>query len=383
VKSKHIAPSFVFCALSAMLVPLQSAIAAWQPVERPEVGSTIITGALTFETTPDELGQDSENVLGGKVSATWVRDNSYFWEVMVSRVENRVSTELGKQDTEQLHGSVNAGYLFPQRDNWRPYVSIGLGMGRFDNAADFKSDETEFNAALGGFYEISERMFLRGDVRLIGRAEVDWGPVASLGLSFQLGDISADPPRDDDEDGVPNAQDDCANTPMGSAVNASGCPDSDGDGVYDDSDECPNTSRGAQVDRRGCPPPQPEAVDPEEVLSEAINGAGVTVYFGYDMDSVADEYNDDLRDLAALLENYPDLNVTIEGHTDNVGSERYNLALSERRANSVVERLASFGVPSERINVVPKGESEPEASNDTAEGRAQNRRAVSVFPTID
>ncbi len=374
--------AFFLGTLCVLLLPIQSAVAAWQPVERPESGSTIVTGALTFETIPEELGNDGENILGATISAIWVRDDSYFWEVMVSRVENRVTTHLAEQDTEQLHGSFNAGYLFAQRDNWRPYVSLGLGVGRFDNAADFKSDEAEFNAALGGFYEISERMFIRGDLRLMGRSNIDWGPAASLGLSFQLGDITADPPRDDDEDSVPNVRDDCPDTPMGSAVNSNGCPDSDGDGVYDDSDDCPNTPLGVEVDSRGCPPPEPE-VDAEEVLREAVEEARLTVYFEYDKDDVAAHYDDELQALVALLADHPNLNVTIEGHADNVGSEGYNMALSERRANAVKERLIAFSVASARINIVAKGESEPRASNDTQQGRAMNRRAVSVFPTID
>ena len=382
VKSRQFAPSLFLSALCALLLPLAT-MAAWQPVERPENGSTIVTGGLAYETTPDELGEDAENGLGGVVSAAWVRDNSYFWELMVSRVENRVGTDKGRQDTEQLHGSINAGYLFPQIEKWRPYVSVGLGIGRFDNAADFKSDETEFNAALGGFYELSERMFLRGDLRLMGRSDIDWGPVASLGLSFQLGNITADPPRDDDEDGVPNASDDCANTPSGARVNANGCPDSDGDGVYDDSDDCPDTPAGTTVDRRGCPPPPPPQVDPQEVLRQAAEEARVVVLFEYDMYEVAEHYLDDMQDLAGLLAEYSDLNLVIEGHADNIGSERYNMRLSERRADAVRDHLIALGVSSNRISVVAKGESEPVASNDTAEGRAMNRRAVSIFPTID
>ena len=382
LKSRIFAHVLVLGVCSAVFLPTQSVFGVWTPIERPETGSTIITGGLTFETTPDDLGDDAENGIGGMVSAAWVRDNSYFWEVMISRNENRVSTDLGRQDTEQLHGSFNAGYLFAQRDNWRPYLSVGLGVGRFDNAADFESDETEFNAALGGFYEISERMFLRGDLRLMGRSDVDWGPVASLGLSFQLGDITADPPKDDDEDGVPNTSDDCPNTPRGAVVNANGCPDSDGDGVFDDSDDCPDTPPGTEVDRRGCPPPEPE-VDPEEVMREAVKEARITVLFEYDMYEIADRYLGDMRQLEDLLTEYPDLNLVIEGHADNVGSERYNMGLSERRALAVREYLVNLGVSSARISIVAKGESEPVASNDTPEGRALNRRAISVFPTID
>ncbi len=363
------------------LIPLQSGLAAWEPIQRPENGSTILTGGVAFEMTPDDLGDDADDFLGGMVSATWVRNNKYFWEVMISRNENRVGTEIGRQDTEQLHGSFNAGYFFAQTNNWRPYVSLGVGVGRFDNGADFKSDEAEFNAAFGGYYEVTERMFLRGDLRLMTRGEVDWGPIASFGLAFQLGDITPDPPPDADDDGVPDASDLCPNTPPGSQVNSNGCPDSDGDGVYDDSDDCPNTPRGVEVDSRGCPLPPPP--DPQEVMREAIDDARIVILFEYDQHYVAAKYDDDLQGLAELLSEYPELNVVIEGHTDSRGSEAYNMGLSERRAGAVQDRLIGLGVSAVRISIVGKGESEPVADNDTDEGRAANRRAISVFPTVD
>lgn len=365
----------------ALFLPFQAAFSAWEPIQRPETGSTILSGGVFFETTPEDLGGDADNFLGGMVSATWVRPSNYFVEVMVQRSENRVSTILGRQDTEQVHGSLNGGYLFDQRESWRPYLSAGVGVGRFDNGAHFKSDEAEFNAGFGGFYEISERIFLRGDLRLMVREDVDWGPAASFGVAVQLGDITPDPPKDDDDDGVPNASDLCPNTPAGSSVNSNGCPDSDGDGVYDDSDDCPNTPAGVQVDSRGCPLP-PEKT-PEEIMVEAVEAARVLVLFEYDKIEVAAQYDDDLQALAELLDEYSQLDVTIEGHADSVGSERYNMGLSQKRALEVRSKLIDLGVSSERINVVAKGESEPVASNDTAEGRAMNRRAISVFPSID
>lgn len=369
----------------SLLVSLHSATAAWEPVQRPENGSTILSVGAAFETTPDDLGEDADDFLGGMVSATWVRDNNYFLELMVTRNENRVSTELGRQDTEQLHGSINAGYLFPQRNNWRPYVSLGVGTGRFDNDADFRADETELSAGFGGYYEVTERMFVRGDLRVMSRSDVDWGPVASFGLAFQLGDITPDPPPDADADGVPDPSDLCANTRVGSRVNSNGCPDSDGDSVYDDSDDCPNTPRGVQVDSQGCPPPPPPPPppDPQEIMQEAVEESRIVILFEYDRFEVASQYDDELQGLADLLGEYAQLDVIIEGHTDSRGSESYNLGLSERRAGAVRDRLMALGVSAGRINIVAKGESEPRASNDTEQGRALNRRAISVFPAVD
>jgi len=78
---------------------------------------------------------------------------------------------------------------------------------------------------------------------------------------------------------------------------------------------------------------------------------------------------------------YPSLNLRIEGHTDNTGSEAANQTLSEHRAESVRTYLISKGVPADRVKAVGYGESKPTADNSTAEGRAKNRRVEFIFET--
>jgi len=81
-----------------------------------------------------------------------------------------------------------------------------------------------------------------------------------------------------------------------------------------------------------------------------------------------------LADLASNFRNYPDEQVTIEGHTDSVGTPSYNQTLSEQRASAVSSYLSTEGVPSARITSIGYGETRPKASNDTPEGRQLNRR---------
>jgi outer membrane protein OmpA-like peptidoglycan-associated protein len=81
-----------------------------------------------------------------------------------------------------------------------------------------------------------------------------------------------------------------------------------------------------------------------------------------------------LQKLATILNKYPDTNILIEGHTDNTGSDEYNLELSEKRAQSVSNYLASLNVDPTRFTIMGYGESQPIATNNTVEGRAQNRR---------
>jgi outer membrane protein OmpA-like peptidoglycan-associated protein len=81
-----------------------------------------------------------------------------------------------------------------------------------------------------------------------------------------------------------------------------------------------------------------------------------------------------LENLATILNKYPDTNILIEGHTDNTGSDEYNLELSEKRSQSVANYLASLNVDPTRFTIMGYGESQPIADNETVEGRAQNRR---------
>jgi len=83
--------------------------------------------------------------------------------------------------------------------------------------------------------------------------------------------------------------------------------------------------------------------------------------------------------LSAFLTQYPDRTVAIEGHTDSVGSEDYNLGLSQRRANAVQQFLVSQGIAPNRLTAIGKGENFPVASNETSSGRQMNRRVEVII----
>jgi outer membrane protein OmpA-like peptidoglycan-associated protein len=89
-----------------------------------------------------------------------------------------------------------------------------------------------------------------------------------------------------------------------------------------------------------------------------------------------------LDKLVAFLDKYPDRSVAIEGHTDSVGSSQYNEELSLRRANAVGRYLTGHGVGPARISTLGKGESDPVADNDSADGRQQNRRVEVIIENL-
>lgn len=98
------------------------------------------------------------------------------------------------------------------------------------------------------------------------------------------------------------------------------------------------------------------------------------ILFDFNSASLRSQSQQTLRDLAANFRNYPDELVTVEGHTDSVGTPSYNQSLSEQRASAVSSYLVTEGVPSSRITSIGYGETRAKATNDTPEGRQLNRR---------
>ncbi len=96
--------------------------------------------------------------------------------------------------------------------------------------------------------------------------------------------------------------------------------------------------------------------------------------FAFDRADIKPEFKPTLDKVAGVLREDPNVRITIIGFTDSVGSEEYNQRLSERRAQATADYLISRGVGASQILTRGLGESEPRASNDNAEGRAQNRR---------
>lgn len=98
------------------------------------------------------------------------------------------------------------------------------------------------------------------------------------------------------------------------------------------------------------------------------------VLFGYDRSDLSASAEGNLDKLVSVLKEYPDTNIEIQGHTDSKGTDSYNQGLSDRRASAVASYLRNRGVSSSRISTKGYGETAPIASNDSDDGRSQNRR---------
>jgi outer membrane protein OmpA-like peptidoglycan-associated protein/outer membrane protein W len=201
-------------------------------------------------------------------------------------------------------------------------------------------------------------------------------------------------PVDSDGDGVADYLDKCANTPVGVTVDASGCPiDTDNDGVADYLDKCPNTPSGVNVDDNGCPLDSdgdgvPNYLDkcPDTPKGNKVDANGCTIvkteatttdiYFAFDKSALQPKAIDKLNEIVESLKQSQDYSVSIEGYTDAIGTEAYNMKLSTRRAKAVSDYLISKGVNKNNLETTSFGETNPVATNKTDTGRAANRRVV-------
>ncbi len=139
------------------------------------------------------------------------------------------------------------------------------------------------------------------------------------------------------------------------------CADTDGDGVCDEADKCPGTPAGTKVDSVGCP------------LEQTLK-----VLFDFDSAELRPESITELERVVKFMGDVPFAKAMVEGHTDSVGTEEYNQALSDRRAKAVFDYLSSRGVDPARLSSIGHGELKPIADNKTAEGRQLNRRVMLI-----
>ena len=223
------------------------------------------------------------------------------------------------------------------------------------------------------------------------------------------------PPKDSDNDGIIDEKDKCPS--VAGVAKYEGCPvpDSDKDGINDENDKCPTVAGLAKYE--GCPVPDTDKDGINDEEDKCPNQAGVARYQGCPVpDGDGDGVNDEedkcpkvagpadnfgcpvigiksyeivfktgsavllsegkpiLDTVVAYLKRNPDVEVTIDGHTDNTGSDKVNNPLSVKRAEATKKYLVSKGVNGDRLVTAGFGSTQPVADNKTKEGRRKNRR---------
>ena len=186
-------------------------------------------------------------------------------------------------------------------------------------------------------------------------------------------DTDGCPDPDNDGDGIKDKKDRCPDNAedMDGFEDEDGCPDKDNDddGVNDKRDRCPDepeTLNGFK-DGDGCPDDLPREV---KKFSGVIQG----ITFETNKAVIRSESSTTLIEALAVFLQYPELQFEIQGHTDDVGDDAFNLDLSQRRAESVMIWFLQNGLLADRMRAIGYGETVPMADNANDAGRAQNRR---------
>jgi len=173
------------------------------------------------------------------------------------------------------------------------------------------------------------------------------------------------PVPDTDKDGINDEEDKCPS--VSGVARYEGCPvpDTDKDGINDEEDKCPTVPGIAA--QQGCPEIAQEVV-------EKVAYASRNIYFNTGSAKLLSKSFAPLNEVVKILQENPDLKLSIEGHTDNTGSADRNQQLSEERAAAVKAYFAGKGIAASRLSSAGYGQEKPVADNKTAAGRQQNRR---------
>ena len=315
---------------------------------------------------------------GKRVSPNWAFDFEYnradpSWEHdFVLGLEQALLVPVDPSDVKIEALEATARYYFVKEGRgWTPFLAFGLGYEQnegsaiIDDTYKIEFDDNGWLGRLGAGVQTNrmKRVDFRAEAGLRFAGEKDYSAdisdgeggsepldiiegdsfldyYATVSLLVKLGDLPV---------------------PVVAAPITCDTQDSDGDGVNDCNDKCPGSTAGQTIGADGCP------------VKLTIDLKGVN--FDFDKDTLRPDAVVILDEAVAVLAKYPELRVEVAGHTDSKGKDDYNQNLSERRAKTVYDYLTSKGIDAARM-VGPNGygEARPIDTNDTDEGRANNRR---------
>ncbi|GAA6172378.1 hypothetical protein NBRC116592_20480 [Colwellia sp. KU-HH00111] len=237
---------------------------------------------------------------------------------------------------------------------------VFTGVKRFDNAQDYNA----LNVGAGYNYQINDRYTVYSEAavyRDINNGFTDQG--IKLGVKYAFGDVKKTSAKKRAKQPVSTGP------ALQTAMLANG--DMDNDGVLDTQDNCNNTPANIKVDAQGC------TLYTEKQISVNLN-----VLFDNDSSNVTNALVNDVARLADFMNEYKSINVVIEGHSSSVGSEQYNLSLSQKRADAVKTILVKqFNVEPSRLTTIGFGESRLLTTGTTAADHKLNRRVVATIET--
>ena len=312
-----------------------------------------------------------------------------------------------------LEGDVNAQFKLVTEDYWLiPYANVGLGahvyksywgayvplgIGLRLNLFDEAGINITSQYRIPVIYETSNYHFYHsfGIYGIIGKKK-ECPQMKVVEVPQQPMPVVKQPetPVDTDKDGIPDDADKCPTVPGVARYNGCPVPDTDGDGINDEEDKCPNVYGVARY--QGCPVPDrdKDGVNDEEdkcpdtpgtkenngcpeikeEVKQKINYAANNILFITGSAKLTTSSFKGLDDVVKVMKDNPETKLSIDGHTDNTGTDAINNKLSQNRADAVKNYIVSKGIDASRITSTGHGSSTPIADNKTAAGRQKNRR---------
>jgi OOP family OmpA-OmpF porin len=261
----------------------------------------------------------------------------------------KIDKDRGPNLDDPVVGSIGLGYQF--NDAWATDLFLGTDLG----------GDTNINTALLNVY------------RFFGLKK--WRPYVSLGIgSFSLDDVTEDPTE---EIGAGFGVSTMLSDKMELRIGYQHYYDVGGESNNDDAVGLTLNWHFKKPRAVAAIQPEPESVP---LQKEVVDTFELLVLFDFDKSSIKAAFEPQFQEIGQILTENPDISMTIEGHTDWIGTDDYNQALSERRANAVKQKFVEdFGISASRIDTIGFGESRPVVDNSTSAGRQKNRRAISVI----
>ncbi len=352
--------------VAALTMPLQRAFA-----EREDGRSFYFGGGLGVSELLPEEGDSGWNVVDHSDTAYKLFIGYQLTDRIFGELDYSDLGAVGLEPYAPLVGdhqeisytipSVSAGFflLNPNR-SWNAFFRAGIGS--IDNKGSGDGDFYEKNTSaqlllgLGAEWKLTKKLFLRAEASSFDKDARSY----LLSLAYSLGDPA---PVHKDE-------------PVAISLRALPVEDDDQDGIPNPDDLCPNTLPGRMVDDHGCE----LDMDHDGVLDINVVEIKLKVLFETGSALVQEKYMNEIQALANFMNEYPAIDIEIEGHTDDVGPAAFNKTLSELRAQAVAKTLRDqMGIAPQRITTVGYGESRPLIEGTSEEARRQNRRVVVVI----
>ncbi|WP_221887056.1 OmpA family protein [Bacteriovorax stolpii] len=322
-----------------------------------------ISGGYSIPVFGNPFNSTADADFGYGVHGRYHFNESWNLELAVTRSEF--------EDTKIRLDNINAlgVWRLSGASDFTPIVGAGLGVTRLKNFTP-KSAKLSGLVRLGVEYGVTQWFSLGvlADYQYVSKLMGDMPTTRAhivtpqLALTWYFGGDSAKAYKEE----APAKQEMKKEEPVKSGFVDESNLDSDDDGVKDPEDKCPGTPAGSKVNAIGC------AVSEKATMT-------INVEFDSGKSMISSQYDSHLDEVAEFLKKYSEVNVQIEGYTDNTGSKAKNVALSAARAKSVMNALIKRGIDKKRLTAKGFGPENPIADNSTPEGRQTNRRVVAVL----